>query len=451
MKKTKMVSKSPLNVADPDKMKKDTEYTAMLSESDVLDAAEAAQTAAGLSDEEIKAGDDEPVDIKEAESEIGFIKLTPELKAKIKNMKKREFRYVLDALWQTMMKRIASNNQLASLERAEKAEEAAKKAEALAKGIEYKKPDKKKEDSHAILEWISKNARVQERYLNTVVREYVNNHVMGRWALQFRGIGHVIAGTLVGYIDPEKAQTGGDVFSIFGLNPQQVWLGKEKADAWVKAQDGTPDEILALAAQTFHRRYESMYNYATKDHTGKKVKLTLERVAKTLALRPWNAKLKVRAYHIGACFMREKNKPDASPYSRMYVNRKAREILKNNNGDFAQQAKDILEKTPKHKQRAILKTGKLSPGHIDARARRYAVKQFLQDFQQEYFRQHFGQEPPAPYPIALLGHAHFRVNPQGQLPHGQLPGLSEPLPEKQVVKPEQVEQPEQKQPDRKAA
>jgi hypothetical protein len=48
----------------------------------------------------------------------------------------------------------------------------------------------------------------------------------------------------------------------------------------------------------------------------------------------------------------------------------------------------------------------LPPAHIHARARRYAVKLFLSHWHAEAYRHHFGTEPPFPYAVAFLGHAH---------------------------------------------
>ena len=42
----------------------------------------------------------------------------------------------------------------------------------------------------------------------------------------------------------------------------------------------------------------------------------------------------------------------------------------------------------------------------EERAKRYAVKLFLSHWFEEAYRTHYGTEPPKPYPIARLGHAH---------------------------------------------
>jgi hypothetical protein len=55
--------------------------------------------------------------------------------------------------------------------------------------------------------------------------------------------------------------------------------------------------------------------------------------------------------------------------------------------------------------------GRLPPGQIDARARRYAVKLFLSHLHEVWYKAHFGKAPPLPYPIAILGHAHIKPPP----------------------------------------
>jgi hypothetical protein len=56
--------------------------------------------------------------------------------------------------------------------------------------------------------------------------------------------------------------------------------------------------------------------------------------------------------------------------------------------------------------RATYESGHLPAGRLDLRARRWAVKLFLAHMWEEGYRQRTGKEPPAPYPIAVLGHAH---------------------------------------------
>jgi hypothetical protein len=121
--------------------------------------------------------------------------------------------------------------------------------------------------------------------------------------------------------------------------------------------------------------------------------------------RPWNAGLKVLVWKIGESFVKVKGNP-VSVYGKLYDVRKAYEQEKNERGDYAEQAAAILKARPTHEQRAIYKQGKLPPGHIHSRAKRYAVKIFLSHWFEQAYRLRWGKVPPAPFPIAQLGHAH---------------------------------------------
>ena len=65
----------------------------------------------------------------------------------------------------------------------------------------------------------------------------------------------------------------------------------------------------------------------------------------------------------------------------MYAERKAVELAKNAAGDYAATAATILSEKNWRKDtttRAAYEAGRLSDGHIHARAKRYAVKLFLE-------------------------------------------------------------------------
>jgi len=125
--------------------------------------------------------------------------------------------------------------------------------------------------------------------------------------------------------------------------------------------------------------------------------------------RPWNAALKVVTWKIGESFVKvSSNENDV--YGKVYVERKALEIERNEVGAFAEQAAEKLRKfkfsedTGAHK---AYEAGKLPPAHIHARAKRYAVKLFLAHWQEVAYYHHFGERAPKPYVITHLGHAHY--------------------------------------------
>src|SRR3954468_5528041 len=180
---------------------------------------------------------------------------------------------------------------------------------------------------------------------------------MGLWLKGVYGVGPVIAAGLLAHVDIEQAPTVGHIWSFAGLNPETHWEKKTK--------------------------------------------------------RPWNARLKVLCWKIGQSFMKFSNREDCY-YGQLYRQRKEQEIERNERGDNAEAAAHALV-TKKYrddtKAKAIYESGKLPPAHVDARARRWVVKLFLAHFHEEWYRRHYGTEPPAPYPIAIQGHAH-RIQPR---------------------------------------
>jgi hypothetical protein len=211
-----------------------------------------------------------------------------------------------------------------------------------------KMEERAKGEPHAVLNWVSDNAHSLEKQILSALNAYCESQHMGGWALSIDGVGPVVSAGLLAHIDIEKCPTVGHIWAFMGYDPSKKW---EKG--------------------------------------GK---------------RPHNAALKQIGYYAGECFVR----CTKSPYRKIYDDRKAYEQAKNEAGDYGEQAKAVLESRPTHAQKATYKAGKLPDGHIHSRAKRYAVKQFIADWWSEAYRDHFKKEPPLPYPIAILGHAHHR-------------------------------------------
>lgn len=209
----------------------------------------------------------------------------------------------------------------------------------------------------SVIGWLASQAETIEGQIKRVLDLYTESHPMGSWMRQVHGIGPVISAGLLAHIDITRAPTVGHIWRFAGLDPTTRWGKGEK--------------------------------------------------------RPWNAKLKTLCWKAGQSFMKFHN-DERCYYGHLYRQRKDYEIARNDRGDNAALAGEMLPKfgkeTEAHKH---LSEGHLPPGQIDARARRYAVKQFLADLHGAWYRRHFGAEPPLPYPIAILGHAHVRVPPAG--------------------------------------
>lgn len=215
-----------------------------------------------------------------------------------------------------------------------------------------------KEEPHVILSWLKVQSETLEDQIKKALDKYSAAHKDGAWLRSVFGIGPVIAAGLLAHIDIKQAPTVGHIWRFAGLDPTQRW---EK---------------------------------------GKR--------------RPHNAALKVLCWKAGESFVFNSNR-ESCVYGKLYKERKEIETRKNDAGEFADQAKEALERRKIGKDTEAYKSyivGKLPPAHIHARARRWAVKIFLAHLHDAMYRREFGVAPPLPYPIAHLGHAHV-TGPNG--------------------------------------
>ena len=140
---------------------------------------------------------------------------------------------------------------------------------------------------------------------------------------------------------------------------------------------------------------------------------TTDDLTSYLAKPPYNKELKTMMYNIGDMFIRQSNK-EKSLYGSIYKQKKLEYTRKNEEGYYAEQAKQIL-KEKNFKDDTItynaLKEGKLSKAHIHARARRYAVKLFISHVFEAMYYDEFHEEPPKTYVIQYMGH-HDYIAPE---------------------------------------
>ena len=207
-------------------------------------------------------------------------------------------------------------------------------------------------EPHDVLSWFLGNAETLEGQIKKALEYYTDSHPVGMWLKGITGIGPIIAAGLLAHIDIHKAPTAGHIWSFAGLNPNQKWEKGQK--------------------------------------------------------RPWNARLKTLCWKIGESFVKVSNNPK-DIYGKIYRQRKEKEIVNNSRLAFKDQAVEKLRTKKIGKDTEAYKwysEGKLPPAHINERAKRYAVKIFLSHLQEFWYKQEFGVDPPAPYPIAILGHAH---------------------------------------------
>lgn len=205
-------------------------------------------------------------------------------------------------------------------------------------------------EPNAVISWLANQSGTLEKQILRVLDKYTEAHVMGSWMRGIYGIGPVISAGLLAHIDITKAPTVGHIWSFAGLDPRTVW---------------------------------------EKGHK-----------------RPWNAALKTLCWKVGQSFMKFSNHPNCF-YGHLYRQRKEYEIKRNDEGGNAEAAAVGAAKVGKTTEAyKYYSVGKLPPAQIDARARRWAVKIFLSHLHAEWYRRHYNTEPPKPFAIAILGHAH---------------------------------------------
>jgi hypothetical protein len=208
-------------------------------------------------------------------------------------------------------------------------------------------------EPHSVLLWFADQNEILERQIKAALESYAEGKDICRRMMNNFGVGPVIAAGLSAHVTIRNCNTAGKLWAFAGLAPPDV-------QKWEK---------------------------------GKR--------------RPWNAALKTLCWKIGQSFMKF-HKNEACYYGHVYRARKDYEEERNNRGGNAARAAELLPKFSKSTEAyKHLKEGRLPPGQIDARARRYAVKLFLSHLQQVWFKLETGEDPPKPFAISRLGHADY--------------------------------------------
>jgi len=354
---------------------------------------------------------------------VDFLPLRKDLRAVADSLTVPQARFVVDNYYTWQGNRIAAHNQVVALT--------------------------KSGEPRRALDYVEKAYQRFEDDTKAMLDQFTRTQHMGVWARSIMGVGPVLAAALIAHLDITKAETAGHFWRFAGLDPTIKWLGTKGAAELVDKvlkqcdADTITAEVLALLAQTTHRRHEVIERMVTDPTSGR---YSVATAKKALARRPWNASLKVVCWKLGESFVKVANY-ERDYYGKKIVQRKLYETDKNLRGDYSEQAEQKLRDfnigrdtdayyyyagrlTPdmartiaalpaaqrQAKVRAIagaVGSGlpMLPPGHIHARCKRWAVKLFLSHWHGEAYRKHHGKEPPAPYPIAFLGHAHYMPAP----------------------------------------
>src|SRR5215471_6892160 len=315
--------------------------------------------------------DDEGLDLGQGGDHFDErIRLTRDLMQSVSTMGSAQARYLVDAYYNTQENRKRTDNQLRSLEVGS--------------------------EPHQLIAWVTEKNWTLEQQIARALNAYTRDHPMGEWMRNIVGIGPVLSAGLLAHIymgewcafcrahnmaDCEKRQA----------SKRKVPKGREP----IPPHQYTPERSCPTVGH--------IWQFA--GIAGDNQRPWLEG-----QVRPFNGDFKVICWKVGHSFMMNSNRPNCF-YGHIYKDRKAYEIKRNEAGELADQAAKALPRFRTTTEAyGYYKQGLLPPAHIDARARRYAVKLFLSHLHGEWHKRAFGTPPPLPYPIAFLGHAHL-INP----------------------------------------
>lgn len=278
---------------------------------------------------------------------------------------------------------------------------------------------------NAVVEWLADQDRILEQQLSRALDQYTGSQPLGIWAREQVGIGPVTTAGLMAYVNFDRAKTAGSVWRYAGLDPTNIWYGREKATALVNEIVGkntyaTVEQLTQLSlisnrsVEAIRRNVAAIAHFKNVEEEDNSEAVTPEgEVRRTLLInyfsrKPWNANLKLLCWKIGDSFCKTHNNPN-SFYGPIYRDRKALEVVRNANGEYAPLAEQALKERniQSTELRRTYEAGKLPDGRIELRARRYAVKLFLSHYFEVGYRLHHKQAPPAPFVISQMGHIDY--------------------------------------------
>ncbi len=172
-----------------------------------------------------------------------------------------------------------------------------------------------------------------------------------KWIESIHGIGPILGSSLIAYTPPERCTSAGSLWRYAGVDV------------------GPMSE---LASHSYSRIYKRLF------------------------------------WLCGESFVKQSH--EKSFYRQMYDQRKQYEHERNERGEYAEQAAEMLRRFNFGRDTVAYQyysKGMLPPGHIHARARRWATKLFFSHFAQVHYEMTFNQPQPTIYTIAVLGHKDY--------------------------------------------
>lgn len=339
--------------------------------------------------------DDEKLDFKELADSIDEKTKETVIRLKASEITKDTFRFVVDRFYDAQKKRIILSNQIDSIARGKDVQDDTS-LEILK--MEYAVYVKLEAEYNKLMDVCTKRTR------------------SGRWLREVSGVGPALAATFEAYLDVRKGKHASSFQSYAGLNDHsKPWYSKEQAKTFVKnamteydTTTITDDVIIKVAADTgwsVQFLQDHCMDKELFEKTGE-VFYSKTDLEKSITILPFNRNLKTACWKLGDTFVKNANRK--SMYGKIYQQRKAYELEKNEKGEYAEFAAQCLQKKNyTGDTRKTYESGKLPLNHIEQRARRYAVKMFISHYFEACYRYTYGKPAERPYPIEHLGHTDY--------------------------------------------
>jgi len=339
----------------------------------------------------------------------GLASISKDVKNSVVEIKSRdELRFLTDSYYQAQNRRIAADGQIRS----------------IIQGYDTGEDPNDTSMIPSALLWVSENAANEEKQIYKLLDAYTDTTPVGRWCKAVTGLGPVITAVMLATFNIEQCTHVNQFNSYAGLNDNNCpWLGTTKASdiikeaivecgydlSDIKPSDKISNKVLKVISEKTGR--DPVKLLKMKDE--KKDCVTRKSLESGLAKIPYNKDLKKNLWLLGESFVKVSNK-ESSLYGKIYKEKKELENYLNDNGEFAEQARIKLATTNIGKSTDAYKyysEGKLPPAHIQARAKRYAVKLFISHLFDAMYMDYYKKLPPLPYPIAHQGHVDI-VDPE---------------------------------------
>lgn len=171
------------------------------------------------------------------------------------------------------------------------------------------------------------------------------------------------------------------------------------------AKEPSPEYMVTIAILT-NRTYKNIFNGAVDRTKNGNSRRTYDRLARFLNMPPYLKELKVLCFKIEDSFAKQISR--GSLYGKLYKQRKEYELKKNDNGDYADIALRLAERTSKKDlKKFYLEEKKLTNKHIDRRARRWACKIFISHLFDAMYIDAYGRTPDLPTVFNSGNHLDF--------------------------------------------